>query len=306
MRLEASLPAIALALTAIHWPGAPLVLKADAAIAWPDAHAAPANRAGYGVDDERVEDAPLADRPEGHPGHDGVGDWAGDRVGGRTGDLAAERAGDRAAGRTGDRVGDRAGDRVAVRTADRAGDRANGQGTPDLLIAAGEISENPQYYEQVYLTRAQALKIALPPSDEVITREFEPTAQQRKAIEKRLGRKLAETSYTFFVSRSGGKPTGYALILDEQGKYYPITFIVGLAPDGTVREVAIMVYREKRGDAVKRRRFLNQFLGKSARDPLMVNRDIIHLTGATVSSWSIAAGVKKATVLFDELIGTEK
>jgi hypothetical protein len=62
-----------------------------------------------------------------------------------------------------------------------------------------------------------------------------------------------------------------------------------------------MTYRERRGDAVKRKRFLRQFEGKTAQDPIMVNRDVVHLTGATVSSWSIAAGVKKAVVLFDAL-----
>lgn len=162
--------------------------------------------------------------------------------------------------------------------------------------------ETPERYEQVYLTKEQAIKVALPPSDQVVTRTLKPSDAERQKVERRLGRRLAEDSYTVFESRSGGKSTGYALIMDEQGKYYPITFVVGLTPDGDVREVAIMVYREKRGDAVKRRRFLNQFLGKTSDDPLMVNRDIIHLTGATVSSWSIAAGVKKATVLFDELI----
>ncbi len=172
-----------------------------------------------------------------------------------------------------------------------------------VAIAPPAIAdEPPERYEQVYLTQEQALKVALPPSDQVVTRTIKPSAEERKAVERRIGRKLAEDSYTVYESRSGGKATGYALIMDEQGKYYPITFVVGLMPDGEVREVAIMVYREKRGDAVKRRRFLNQFLGKSAEDPLMVNRDIVHLTGATVSSWSIAAGVKKATVLFDEVI----
>jgi hypothetical protein len=28
----------------------------------------------------------------------------------------------------------------------------------------------------------------------------------------------------------------------------------------------------------------------------------VHLTGATVSSWSIAAGVKKAAVIFEEVV----
>lgn len=162
--------------------------------------------------------------------------------------------------------------------------------------------EAPQLYEQVYLTKEQALKVALPPSDPVVTRVLTPTAEEHKRIERRLGRKIEEPTFTVYQSASGGKPTGYAMILDEQGKYYPMTFVVGLKPDGSVRDVAIMVYREKRGDAVKRRRFLGQFLGKTADDALMVNRDIIHLTGATVSSWSVAAGVKKAVVIFDELI----
>ncbi len=176
-----------------------------------------------------------------------------------------------------------------------------------LAIASPAIAEDvPKAYEQVYLTTEQALEVALPPSDEVVTRTIKPSAAQRSTIARRLGRKLAEDTYTWYVAQTDGKPSGYALIMDEQGKYYPITFIVGLKPDGSVRDVAIMIYREKRGDAVKRRRFLNQFQGKTAEDPLMVNRDIIHLTGATVSSWSISAGVKKATVLFDELIRLDR
>ena len=169
-------------------------------------------------------------------------------------------------------------------------------------VLPARADDAPQMYERIYLTMAQALRIALPPEDPVVTRTLRPTPEERKAIERRLGRRLVEDTYTVHESQSGGKPTGYALVMDEQGKYYPITFIVGLRPDGRVREVAIMVYRERRGDAVQRRRFLDQFIDKGADDALMVNRDIVHLTGATVSSWSVAAGVKKATVLFDELI----
>lgn len=90
--------------------------------------------------------------------------------------------------------------------------------------------------------------------------------------------------------------------MNEVGKYYPITFMVAVNPKGSVEQVVIMVYREKRGDAVRRGRFLNQFTHKSSQDPLAVNTDIIHLTGATISSWSVAAGVKKALVLIDKLV----
>lgn len=163
---------------------------------------------------------------------------------------------------------------------------------------AGETAE---HYEQIYLTHDQALKVALPGAEAIVPRAVTPTAAERKAAERQLGRHLEEPSYTFYEGRTRGQASGYAVILEEKGKYHPITFVVSLAPDGAVRDVAVMIYRERRGDAVKRRRFLNQFLGKTADDALMVNRDVVHLTGATVSSWALAAGVKKAVVLFDAL-----
>lgn len=175
-----------------------------------------------------------------------------------------------------------------------------------LLSAGPALADSPVFYEQVYLSKDQALAVALPPHDKVITRVLTPTEAERKAAQRRLGRKLEEPSYTFYEGQLAGKPVGHAIVLDELGKHYPITFVVGLMPDGAVREVAVMTYREKRGDAVKRRRFLNQFRDKTDADPIMINRDIVHLTGATVSSWSLAAGVKKAAVLHDLLLSPER
>ena len=160
----------------------------------------------------------------------------------------------------------------------------------------------PQVYEQVYLSQAQALAVALPGADRVVPRTFTASPEARARVERRLGRRLEETSWRFHQGLKGKQTSGWALIIDEKGKYHPITFVVGLSPAGAIGEVAVMVYRERRGEAVRRRRFLGQFQGKTAADPLMVNRDITHLTGATVSSWSIAAGVKKATALFEEIV----
>ena len=168
------------------------------------------------------------------------------------------------------------------------------------------IAETPVFYEQVLLSKDAALDVALPGHDKVVTRTLTPTPEQRKLAQRKLGRKLEEPSFTFYEGWKNGQVMGYAMVLDELGKHYPITFIVGLTPEGEVRDTAVMVYRERRGDAVKRRRFLNQFKEKGADDPIMVNRDIVHLTGATVSSWSIAAGVKKAVVLFDVLLKPER
>lgn len=166
--------------------------------------------------------------------------------------------------------------------------------------AAAEVV--PEVYEQVWLTPAQALAVALPGADRVVPRSFTAAGEAKTRVERRLGRKVQEDTWTFHQGLKGGQTTGWALVIDEKGKYHPITFVVGLTPAGAVGEVAVMVYRERRGEAVRRRRFLGQFRGKTGADPLMVNRDIVHLTGATVSSWSIAAGVKKAVAIFEEVV----
>lgn len=170
-----------------------------------------------------------------------------------------------------------------------------------FLTGSPAHAEEAEYSEQVYLSEAQALKQVLG-GLQVEIRKLTPTATQRKALQKQLRRKLDEPNYTLYVGKKAGKIVRYALILDEKGKHYPITFIVSLTPTASVDQVAVMVYRERRGDGVKRQRFLKQFHGKNAKDALEVNRDIVHITGSTISSWSIAAGVRKAVALLEMLV----
>lgn len=172
-------------------------------------------------------------------------------------------------------------------------------GTAPMLAPAQ--AEEAEYSEQIYLSQEQALKQVFG-SLLVESRTLKPTAAQRKALQKQLRRKLTEPDYTLYVGKRGGRIERYALILDEKGKHYPITFIVSMTSQAAVEQVAVMVYRERRGDGIKRARFLKQFQGKTLKDPLEVNRDIVHITGSTISSWSIAAGVRKAVALVNTLV----
>jgi hypothetical protein len=59
------------------------------------------------------------------------------------------------------------------------------------------------------------------------------------------------------------------MIVEEIGKHQPITFMVGVQPDGKVADVAVMVYRESYGGQVRYARFLAQFTGKTLRHPML-------------------------------------
>jgi Na+-translocating ferredoxin:NAD+ oxidoreductase RnfG subunit len=69
-----------------------------------------------------------------------------------------------------------------------------------------------------------------------------------------------------------------------------------------VQRQEIVIYREARGDEVRDEHFRRQFVGKSARDACEVEQDIVAVSGATISSRAMAVGVKRALVLFDELV----
>ena len=48
---------------------------------------------------------------------------------------------------------------------------------------------------------------------------------------------------------------GYALVMDEMGKHYPMTFMVHIKPDMTVGNVVFMIYRERIGAEVREKAF---------------------------------------------------
>lgn len=152
---------------------------------------------------------------------------------------------------------------------------------------------------EVYLSESQALGVIL--GDRAIVRREQKILDEalRKKLENTTHLRFPEGSYTFFISTQDGKPSKYAIVLNEIGKSEPITFMVGMSPEGKVTEVVIMEFRENRGWEVKEKRFLNQFRGKTARSAIRVDEDIINYAGATLSSKAVARGVKRALLLLD-------
>jgi Na+-translocating ferredoxin:NAD+ oxidoreductase RnfG subunit len=69
-----------------------------------------------------------------------------------------------------------------------------------------------------------------------------------------------------------------------------------------------MSYVEQRGRPIATRRFLDQFLGKTAKSAITIGKDIDAVSGATISSRATAFAVKKVVVLYETffLAATEK
>ena len=156
--------------------------------------------------------------------------------------------------------------------------------------------------ETVYHTPRSLLAEFFPKSDNVRFQRYAISPALRERITHRLGANLRRDSYVFYIASTGGHIDGYALIDDELGQTEPITFGVKLSPDGVVERTEVLIYREPRGDEVRSKHFLDQMRGKTVNKPCRAGVDIDAVSGATISSHSLANGVRRALVLFDELV----
>lgn len=158
----------------------------------------------------------------------------------------------------------------------------------------------------VYLTRDEALREIFPEVERAAADGWTLTAGEREAVSREAAVEPPDAEQvTYRVFGSGGELLGYAMVLNERGKYRPITFMVGATPGLRVRGVEVMVYREDRGDEVRYERFLRQYRGKRAGDPVRTHRDITNVTGATISVRSMNRGVRRALAVMETVYGAE-
>ncbi len=114
---------------------------------------------------------------------------------------------------------------------------------------------------------------------------------------------FADDTLRLYVCRKGKDTAGYGIVDDVRGKSRDITYLLVLEPGGTVASVEILVYRESHGGEVATSAFREQFVGKKPGDPLSAGRDIRTISGATISSRSVTAGVAKLLAAFDRVRG---
>ena len=158
-----------------------------------------------------------------------------------------------------------------------------------------DLAESPDGPEavKVYFTETEALAKVFAEADSSWVEEWGPTPGERSEIEEQLAWRIEEEKFVIHRAVKDGRDLGFAMITEEKGRFKPITFIVKTSAAHRVDMVLVMVYRESRGDGVKRQRFLKQFRDKEASDHLRLNRDIVGVSGATMSSRALAIGVKK-------------
>lgn len=157
---------------------------------------------------------------------------------------------------------------------------------PILPFAALAIAMPAQ--ATVYLTVAQAQSVMFP--HQKLTAAFRNLQPAEIAgIKKASG--TAPLSKQLQAWRS---PDGGWFIVDRViGKHEFITYAVAITPQGEVRDVEILEYRETYGGEIRNANWRQQFVGKRFGASLQLGKDIKNISGATLSSRHVTDGVRR-------------
>jgi len=153
---------------------------------------------------------------------------------------------------------------------------------------------------KVYSTREKSLKSAFPQADKIDKKIIRLNEEQKHRISQNSGQPINFSYKSVYIAERDGKRLGYAIVDQVKGKSSFIKYLVAITPEGTVRDIVILNYRGTRGTEVLYESFRKQFIGKRENDPIQLGVDIDAIAGATISSRSIADGVRKLMSFWHE------
>jgi Na+-translocating ferredoxin:NAD+ oxidoreductase RnfG subunit len=165
---------------------------------------------------------------------------------------------------------------------------------PPALILPGAL---PAYAAE-YLSLDQAQRLSFPEADTFVAAHVELTKEQTKAIEAAARVRVRRPTQHVWEARSHGQRMGWVVVDEVYGKHEFITYAVALSPEGSVRRVEILTYRETYGDEIKSEAWRAQFVGKRAGDLLQLDKDVKNISGATLSCLHVTEGIRRILAFF--------
>jgi len=143
-----------------------------------------------------------------------------------------------------------------------------------------------------YLTADQAAKLMFLDADRFEAREVVLDAAQLQALAAQ-GVTPRSQRWAVRLAQRAGTTLGVVVVDQVIGKFELIDYAVGLAVEGSVKQVEILSYRESHGGEIRLPAWRRQFAGKTPASPLRVGEDIANISGATLSCQHVTDGIRR-------------
>ena len=154
---------------------------------------------------------------------------------------------------------------------------------------------------RVFYSKQEALRVAFPEADTVDKQIFFLTDEQVKRVEGLARSRLESKLATFYIGKTDGEITGYAMIDIHTVRTLPEALMVVLSPTGEVVSTVVLAFYEP-PEYLSSDRWLKQFDQKALTPDLWMGRDIAAITGATLSVHAVTRAVRRILALYQVLI----
>ncbi len=94
-----------------------------------------------------------------------------------------------------------------------------------------------------------------------------------------------------FSIQDNNQLIGYAYVAKAPSKTDEFDYLILLDKNLIVAKTKVLIYREDYGSEIGSKRWLRQFIGKSSNDTLKYQRDIMAISGATISASSMTIAI---------------
>ena len=164
-------------------------------------------------------------------------------------------------------------------------------------LAGIAVAAASSAYAVEYLTVEAAQRLMFPSASSFALERPKITPEQLRAIDASTHATSQARQFLIFRAeadqRAEHQLIGRMYVDEVIGKSELITYAVAVAPDGAIRQVEVLAYRESHGYEVRDPRWRAQFIGKRASSPVAVGDDIANISGATLSSRHVTDGVRR-------------
>lgn len=170
-----------------------------------------------------------------------------------------------------------------------------------ILPAAVLVVAQAPAAATVYLN-VQAAQQTMFPGASFVSRDLAFTPDQRRIIAKASGVGGFDKIQRVWDVRSGNNRAGWFIVDRVLGKHEMITYAVALTPDGVVKRVEILEYRETYGGEIRNPPWRQQFAGKRFGSAVQLGKDIKNISGATLSSRHVTDGIRRLLATYQLLL----
>lgn len=171
-----------------------------------------------------------------------------------------------------------------------------------LAIPIATISVADNLYAAEYLTVQQAQKLMFGKSATFEKADVQIDRAARHAIKKASNVRVERDVLPVWEVFDNGEHSGYFVVDEVIGKHRYITYAIALTPEGRVKQLEVLVYRESYGYEIRNPRWRAQFVGYEAGKVLKLGAEIKNISGATLSCRHITEGVTRVLATYDQLI----